>query len=149
MIQIKHNSEQKTYEVNGKLIYIDSNGNFIAQCELTWQELKAFKEYLNPKPSSSSTICTTLQNAIIEEIKAERIHQQQKHGIQNFTPLEWLPILGEEVGEVNKAVLETYFQYEGIDSTYSEYRKELIQVAATTLQMLECFDRNNHKTKLL
>ncbi|EKO51299.1 hypothetical protein LEP1GSC131_2064 [Leptospira kirschneri str. 200802841] len=51
-------------------------------------------------------------------------------------------ILGEEVGEVQKAALESYFRYEGKNHDYSEYRNELIQVAAVAISMIECFDRN-------
>jgi len=81
-------------------------------------------------------------DSIIKEIKEERKRQDSKWGIQNHHPLEWLPILGEEVGEVNKAVLETYF-FDGFNkNNYQDYRKELIQVAAVAVSMIECLDRN-------
>lgn len=51
-------------------------------------------------------------------------------------------ILGEEVGEVQKAALESYFRYEGRNNDYSDYRKELIQVAAVAIAMIESYDRN-------
>lgn len=78
-------------------------------------------------------------NAVLREVIEERIRQDEKWGEQNHTPIEWIPILGEEVGEVNKACLETYFQ-DGDD--YSDYREELIQVAAVAVAMVECLDRN-------
>lgn len=80
---------------------------------------------------------------VYREVFFERQRQHTKWGEQNHTPIEWIPILGEEVGEVNKACLETYFKHKGADTDYSEYRKELIQVAAVAIQMVECLDRNN------
>lgn len=35
------------YEVNGKVVYLDSNGNWIATQELTANEGKAFNNYRN------------------------------------------------------------------------------------------------------
>ena len=40
----------------------------------------------------------------------------------------------QEVGEASKAAVEY---------NYREYRKELIQVAAVAIAMIECLDRNN------
>jgi len=76
---------------------------------------------------------------VLNEIKSERIRQDNKWGEQNHSPADWLMILGEEVGEVNKAALEAKFG----NKTLREYRKELIQVAAVAVAMIECFDRNN------
>jgi NTP pyrophosphatase (non-canonical NTP hydrolase) len=80
---------------------------------------------------------------ILDEIHSERVRQDQKWGEQNHSPAEWLMILGEEVGEVNKAALETFFKYKDSDKDYSKYREELIQVAAVAVAMIECLDRNN------
>lgn len=80
---------------------------------------------------------------IYGEVIAERLRQNEKWGKQEHDPIEWLGILGEEVGEVNKACIETYFNYEGADSDYSEYRKELIQTAAVCVAMIECLDEKN------
>ena len=86
------------------------------------------------------------QGRIIQEILEERKKQDKKWGEQNHTPMEWLPILMEEVGEASKAALEPYFRtaYPHFYRTApnSKYRKEIIQVAAVTLAMLECYDRN-------
>lgn len=70
---------------------------------------------------------------ILEEIKKERARQNAMWGEQNHSPEFWLAILGEEHGEVCKAVCERKPE---------EYRKELIHVAAVCVQMCECFDRN-------
>jgi len=79
-------------------------------------------------------------NDILKEIKKERVKQDNKWGEQNHSPSDWLMILGEEVGEVNKAALEAKFG----GGTLIEYRKELIQVAAVAVAMIECYDRIMH-----
>ncbi|EKR82982.1 MazG-like family protein [Leptospira interrogans] len=82
-----------------------------------------------------------MKEKIIQEIFREREKQDQEWEEQNHIPIEWCAILGEEVGEVNKAALETHFKYDG-KNDLSDYRKELIQVAAVALAMIECLDRN-------
>lgn len=79
---------------------------------------------------------------IFQEIAAERQRQDAKWGEQNHSPIEWCAILGEEVGEVNKAALERHFEYAAGVTDLSEYRKELIQVAAVAVSMIQCLDRN-------
>lgn len=80
---------------------------------------------------------------IFKEIEAERQRQDAKWGEQNHHPMEWLAILGEEVGEVNKAALETYFMYDHkAAQDYSEYRKELVQVAAVAVKMIQNIDQD-------
>lgn len=87
---------------------------------------------------------------IINEIKEERERQDSKWGKQNHCPKTWLMILGEEVGEANKAVLESATYANGklvsIDATKliegkGCYREELVQIAAVALAMVECLDR--------
>jgi len=65
-------------------------------------------------------------------VKAERARQDAKWGEQNHGPDTWIRILGEEYGEVCKAVNE---------SDLREYRNELIQVAAVAVAAVECLDR--------
>lgn len=83
-------------------------------------------------------------NSVLSEVQEERRRQDAKWGEQNHTQPEWLSILGEEFGEVCKAVCEAHFS--GYESTgnWAEYRKELIQLAAVAVAMVECLDRNNH-----
>lgn len=71
---------------------------------------------------------------VLKEVKHERHNQEIKWGEQNHQPLKWLAILGEEVGETNKAILEDDLE---------NYREELIQVAAVAVAMVESFDRDN------
>lgn len=81
-------------------------------------------------------------SGILSEIASERVRQHNKWGIQNHTPIEWLSILMEEVGEVSKEALENHFKYAN-NTGLANYRKELIQVAAVAVQMIECLDRNS------
>ncbi|MGE4345907.1 MAG: hypothetical protein AB7D46_00690 [Flavobacteriaceae bacterium] len=46
-IRIKPIEKGEKYEVNGKLVYLDSNGNWIASQELSTNEGKAFNNYRN------------------------------------------------------------------------------------------------------
>jgi len=83
------------------------------------------------------------------DIIQERKRQITKFGIQNHRPIEWCAILGEEVGEVNKEALEYHFK-DGFPDQYREskqnllknYRKELVQVAAVAMAMIESLERN-------
>ncbi len=80
---------------------------------------------------------------LLIEIYHERKAQDAKWGEQNHDPFKYLAILGEEVGEANNAVLEAYnFKEEYFNhQRLEDYRKELIQVAAVAIAMVECFDR--------
>ena len=93
---------------------------------------------------------------ILNLIKAERERQNEKWGEQNYPVIEWQAILMEEVGEAAKEATDFHFKnpvknFEGemVAPTngdqalrLSRYRKELIQVAAVAVQMIECLDRN-------
>lgn len=81
-------------------------------------------------------------NNILSEIATERVRQDAKWGEQNHSPIEWIAILGEEFGEASKEALEHHFKYAGNEGL-ANYRKELIQVAAVAVSMIECLDRNN------
>ena len=73
---------------------------------------------------------------IVALILSERNKQDIKWGEQNHNIYKWLAILGEEVGEVNKAALE---------DKYDEVLAELIQIAAVSVAMIESLDRNRKK----
>ena len=70
---------------------------------------------------------------IIKLIISERDRQDRKWGEQNHDIYKWLAILGEEVGEANKAALE---------KNYDEIIAELIQIGAVTVAMIESLERN-------
>ena len=65
-------------------------------------------------------------------VERERMAQDRKWGQQNHNPFIWLAILGEEVGEANKAALE---------GNGDEYLDELNQVAAVAVAAIECYYR--------
>jgi len=69
---------------------------------------------------------------VLKRVENERLRQDNRWGEQNHDPHLWLSILGEEVGEANKAALEG----DGV-----EYCRELIQVAAVAVATVECFYR--------
>lgn len=87
------------------------------------------------------------REVIFDKIALERIRQDGKWGEQNHSPIEWIAILGEEFGEVSKEALELWFGRWETPEVYSAkvalYEKELIQVAAVAVSMLECLYRNN------
>ena len=70
---------------------------------------------------------------ISDLILNERSNQDKKWGEQNHNVYKWLAILGEEVGEANKAALE---------SNESELINELIQISAVSVAMIESIYRN-------
>lgn len=76
---------------------------------------------------------TRITSAVLTEVAVERIRQTKLWGEQNHSAWGWAPILGEEVGEVSKAMNEN-------DSP--NYREELIQVAAVAVAMVESYDRH-------
>lgn len=78
---------------------------------------------------------------VLNEINAERDRQEAKWGRQDHQPERWLSILGEEFGEVCKAVCEASFPGYETSGDWSQYRTELIHVAAVAAAMAECFDR--------
>lgn len=83
----------------------------------------------------------TIQVLISQEIMDERERQDTKFGFKrNHSPAEWLMILGEEVGEANKAALERHFNMVCPDGMRA-YRKELVQVAAVAMAAIESLDR--------
>ena len=80
-----------------------------------------------------------IQDRVLQDVLVERKAQDAKWGEQNHDPAMWIAILIEEVGEFARAVLR--HEYE--DGPAPEIRRELVQVAAVALSMLECCDRNH------
>jgi len=70
-------------------------------------------------------------------IEQERELQDKKWGIQNHAPEYWLGILGEEFGEVCKAVIEK--------DTVNHICEELIQVAAVATAFAQCIRKNERR----
>jgi len=69
---------------------------------------------------------------ILKLVAQERARQDAKWGEQNHNPAFWAVILGEEYGEVCRAIYEN-------DPT--QYVAELIQVAAVCVAMVEAHQR--------
>ncbi len=96
------------------------------------------------------------QLSIATEVFNERDRQDDKWGNQEHNLVEWMAILTEEVGEASKEAVDYHFEYP--PGTYAEsdlanargnllqynrlknYRKELIQVMAVAMQMVEDLD---------
>ena len=74
-------------------------------------------------------------------VSLERSRQDRKWGEQNHNPFVWLAILGEEFGELQKAILEYNFADYYKEPT-KEIETELIQVTAVAKAMWECGKRN-------
>ena len=88
------------------------------------------QEYLNKQIIS--------QERVLAAIRTERARQDEKWGVQNHHPMEWLVVLMEEVGEAAQAAVEMNWR----DASPENYREELIQVAAVCVNAIECLDRN-------
>jgi NTP pyrophosphatase (non-canonical NTP hydrolase) len=83
-----------------------------------------------------------MSDFIYDAIKNERIRQDKKWGEQNHSPSEWVSILGEEYGEVCKEVCDNIGKPV---RDWTNYQKELIQVAAVCVSMIESLNRGKWK----
>lgn len=54
MITIVPIADHEQYEINGKLIYKDTSGNWVCKSELTAQELNAFENYKKAQIENSN-----------------------------------------------------------------------------------------------
>ena len=75
---------------------------------------------------------------VFHEVSEERSRQDRKWGEQNYHPAYWFVILGAEVGEMANAFLE---------SRQSDYRTELIHVAAVAIAAIESLDRGHWRSE--
>lgn len=91
----------------------------------------------------------TKQGKIAIEIFKERDRQTEKWGKQEHSTVEWIAILTEEVGEAAKEAVDYHFinsydkrisVVEAQSQRLINYRKELIQVMAVAMQMVEDLD---------
>ena len=77
-------------------------------------------------------------------VHIEQARQQKLWGEQNHDDLMWLPILGEEMGEVNKAINGMYHHDgdpESWDAAKDNLKEELVHVAAVAMSWLEAIER--------
>lgn len=73
------------------------------------------------------------------DVALERYLQDEKWGVQDHSPQDWMMILMEEVGEFAQAEMETRLS----GAPAAHIREELVQVAAVALAMIECCDRQD------
>ena len=76
---------------------------------------------------------------ILKEVLCERIVQDKRWGTQDHDMADYYTILGEEFGEVGKAICEYKLQRK---VPIEQIRLELIQTAAVAIAMIESLDRN-------
>lgn len=75
---------------------------------------------------------------ILADVLNESDRAEQKFGVQNHAPADWMLIVGEEYGEAQKEVND--YRYTG--DLDPNYRYELVQTAAMALQAIASYDRN-------
>jgi hypothetical protein len=79
---------------------------------------------------------------ILYDVLNERERQNNKFGANRSQhPFLWNTILFEEVGEAAKDSLDIYFSGKP-DEALLRYRKELIEVAAVAIAMIQDIDNN-------
>lgn len=85
---------------------------------------------------------------VTDEVQEERRRQNRKFGVQDHPIADWFLILGEEVGEAQREACEHVFRlrfpdhYPDDPERLHRLRKELIEVAAVAVAMVESLDRN-------
>lgn len=70
----------------------------------------------------------------LKRVVDERVRQDKKWGKQDHSPIEWLAVLAEEVGEYSQEVLREGFA--GVKDKNLPY--EMVQVAAVAVACIEC-----------
>jgi NTP pyrophosphatase (non-canonical NTP hydrolase) len=75
---------------------------------------------------------------VLQDVQTERERQDAKWGISNNSPMEWVAILSEEMGEVARAAMNNFYRGESLTA----YRAELVQVAAVAVAAIENLDRS-------
>lgn len=85
-------------------------------------------------PSNETT--EELMNDLIHEL----VNATQKHPTWPTDPLHALAVLGEEYGELNKAILEWIYEPNKEGVSQDEIRKEAIQTAAMAIRFLISLD---------
>lgn len=92
----------------------------------------------------------SIQQQILSEIAAERGRQDARWGIQDHPSPAWTAILGEEFGEVSKAVVEATFTHniKALPSLEAHLEMELVQVAAVCVAWIEAITRRRVEGKV-
>jgi len=101
------------------------------------ENLESICELLQQKAEDMISKRNMYPNVLVDVLQ-ERLRQFDKWGEQNHTDEIWLAILSEEIGEVSQALLHNKHGGHAARTLY----KELVQVAAVSIQWLECITRN-------
>jgi len=92
----------------------------------------------------------TIHEAVIRDIKRERIKQHQRWGEQDITLHAWVSLITEELGESAKEAndfMMSLATQDGVTTNQQtrmliRYRNEMRQTAALCVQALEALERN-------
>jgi hypothetical protein len=79
---------------------------------------------------------------VLEDVRLERVRQDEKWGEQNHTAEHFYVILGEEFGEVGEEILDMDILGEDSYASRKAYRTELVHVAAVAVAAIEKLDRD-------
>jgi NTP pyrophosphatase (non-canonical NTP hydrolase) len=90
-------------------------------------------------PSASDTYMSDNYLKVVEEVGREVARATSKFPSWPSDPLHALAVLGEEYGELTKAMLQ--LTYEPDKTSAGEVRKEAIQTAAMALRLAMSLDR--------
>ena len=85
------------------------------------------------------TMSAEIRKKIFEAISVERERQINKWGLQLHDDSTWSLILGEELGEVCKAIVDQLHTGK-TSKTKEELTQEIVQVAAVAVAWLECHE---------
>lgn len=80
---------------------------------------------------------------IFEEVKDELLRAVKKYPTWPTDPLHALAVLGEEYGELNKAMLQ--YTYEPYKESKKHVREEAIQTAAMAIRLIKSLDRYEYE----
>lgn len=94
----------------------------------------------NPPPRKVALLVADM----LLKVAGERRRQDRMWGEQNHTMDKWLTILGEEYGEVCQAIGETVLpnRSKPEQGGYDNIMRELTHLAAVSVAMMECLERN-------
>lgn len=93
---------------------------------------------MNPPTPKQQEIWAARAGDVLQSIASERVRQFSKWGIQGHNSEIWLAIIGEEFGELSKAVLESKFNFElSPADAKSRMIHEARQVAASAAAMIQ------------
>lgn len=101
-----------------------------------------FKDLVAAGMSKQAAGVAVRQVQVQADVDSELARQMTKWNVQDHDQILWLSILGEEFGEVARAVLEARMSdRENVGAKAIDLRAELVQVAAVAIAAIENLDR--------